>query len=82
VSSLQAACNKICNKYHLLHLVGILFPHNYVTTFSMQFAKVHKCVLVTTPISPHANNKNADMYVNSDKTLMYFSSNLINLALK
>ena len=21
-------CNKICNKYHLLHLVGILFPHN------------------------------------------------------
>ena len=32
VSGLQAAetcwaCNKICNKYHLLHLVGILFPH-------------------------------------------------------
>ena len=22
------ACNKICNKYHLLHLVGTLFPHN------------------------------------------------------
>ena len=22
------ACNTICNKYHLLHLVGILFPHN------------------------------------------------------
>ena len=22
------ACNKICSKYHLLHLVGILFPHN------------------------------------------------------
>ena len=22
------ACNKFCNKYHLLHLVGILFPHN------------------------------------------------------
>ena len=22
------ACNKICNKYKLLHLVGILFPHN------------------------------------------------------
>ena len=21
------ACNKICNKYHLLHLVSILFPH-------------------------------------------------------
>ena len=26
------ACNKICNKYNLLHLVGILFPHNrYIT---------------------------------------------------
>ena len=22
------ACNKICNKYNMLHLVGILFPHN------------------------------------------------------
>ena len=22
------ACDKICNKYHLLHLVDILFPHN------------------------------------------------------
>ena len=22
------ACNKICNKYNLLYLVGILFPHN------------------------------------------------------
>ena len=22
------ACNKICNKYHLLHLVGVLFPHS------------------------------------------------------
>ena len=29
VSGLRAAAasNKICNKYHLLHLVGILFPH-------------------------------------------------------
>ena len=27
VSGLQAAANKICNKYRLLHLVGILFPH-------------------------------------------------------
>jgi len=23
------ACSKICNKNHLLHLVGILFPHIY-----------------------------------------------------
>ena len=27
------ACNKICNKYNLLHLVGILFPHNLWTSF-------------------------------------------------
>ena len=26
--------NKICNKYHLLHLVGILFPH--ITTMHGQ----------------------------------------------
>ena len=25
------ACNKICNKYHLLHLVGILFPRGYLS---------------------------------------------------
>ena len=40
------ACNKICNKYHLLHLVGTLFPYNnddarskslqiYLVTFSL-----------------------------------------------
>ena len=27
------ASNKICNKYHLLHLVGILFPHIDVSSF-------------------------------------------------
>ena len=27
------ACNKICNKYHLLHLVCILFPHNVFVIF-------------------------------------------------
>ena len=54
----------------------------YVTTFSMQFAKVHTCMLVTTPIWPHANNKNTDIHVNSEKTLLYFSSILMSLALK
>ena len=29
------ACNKICNKYHLLHLVGILFPHNQVSCLKL-----------------------------------------------
>ena len=32
-SSWWWACNKICNKYHLLHLVGILFPQK-VTIFA------------------------------------------------
>jgi hypothetical protein len=27
VSETRSASNKICNKNHLLHLVGILFPH-------------------------------------------------------
>ena len=30
------ACNKICNKYHLLHLVGTLFPHNKLYRISAQ----------------------------------------------
>ena len=29
------ASNKICNKYHLLHLVGILFPHNRDVCFKL-----------------------------------------------
>ena len=28
-----AASNKICNKNHLLHLVGILFPHISILFF-------------------------------------------------
>ena len=35
------ACNKICNKYHLLHLVGILFPYNVLTIFN---ESVRQCV--------------------------------------
>ena len=27
---LHALCNKICNKYHLLYLVVILFPYNFL----------------------------------------------------
>ena len=27
VPKTRRASNKICDKYHLLHLVGILFPH-------------------------------------------------------
>ena len=44
---LPAACkpdiNKICNKYHLLHLVGILFPHinDDARSESLQLGLVH-----------------------------------------
>ena len=36
------ASNKICNKYHLLHLVGILFPHinDDVRSESLQIASL------------------------------------------
>ena len=33
------ASNKICNKYHLLHLVGILFPH--ISTFERGISGSH-----------------------------------------
>ena len=29
------ACNKICNKYHLLHLVGTLFPQNKLISYEV-----------------------------------------------
>ena len=29
------ACNKICNKYHVLHLVGILFPDNKIIIYQL-----------------------------------------------
>ena len=33
------ACNNICNKYHLLHLIGILFPH--YTMFFIIISALH-----------------------------------------
>ena len=35
------ACNKICNKYNLLHLVGILFPHNSYTVKNTLLYRTH-----------------------------------------
>ena len=35
------ASNKSCNKYHLLHLVGILFPHKYRTLTEFITVKFH-----------------------------------------
>jgi hypothetical protein len=35
VPETHLASNKICNKNHLLHLVGILFPHIYCFYFSL-----------------------------------------------
>ena len=40
------ASNKICNKYYLLHLVGILFPHNVVTLLAVtMFTNSHSLLL-------------------------------------
>ena len=47
------ASNKICNKYHLLHLVGILFPHRlYLFCLPKDKNSVFRLVKVSmTPIS-------------------------------
>ena len=37
------ACNKICNKYHLLHLVGVLFPHKN-SEFSIRVCYIYALV--------------------------------------
>ena len=34
------ASNKVCNIYHLLHLVGILFPHSMITCLSPAFRRL------------------------------------------
>ena len=31
------ASNKVCNKYHLLHLVGILFPYNQLNVSGLKY---------------------------------------------
>jgi len=37
------ASNKTCNKNHLLHLVGILFPHMYLSMFASIELLVRYC---------------------------------------
>ena len=50
------ASNKICNKYHLLHLVGILFPHiNFNCVFIIKINTlprvcIPQCILIWFPI--------------------------------
>ena len=41
------ACNKICNKYHLLHLVGILFPHKKI---QIHMHNVHQGEMCLIPV--------------------------------
>ena len=41
------ACNKICNKYHLLNLVGNLFPHNNDDARSKSLQKKDLIKMVT-----------------------------------
>jgi hypothetical protein len=35
------ASNKICNKNHLLHLVGILFPHTTIVSLYLKIIEIH-----------------------------------------
>jgi len=45
--------HKICNKYHLLHLVGILFPHSifivYLKSISIFIVYFFKIRIYVTP---------------------------------
>ena len=38
------ACIKICNKYHLLHLVGSLFPHNILNFWKINALRPYPLV--------------------------------------
>jgi len=44
------ACNKICNKYHLLHLVGVLFPHINDDAWSKSLQKDERLTFKTVKI--------------------------------
>ena len=43
------ASNKICNKNHMLHVVGILFPHINTLSFNLSF-----CIKVKDPLLPYS----------------------------
>ena len=56
-------CNKICNKYNLLHLVGILFPHNNYDARSKSLQICFRYVCVVWNINErHAQNKALQLF--------------------
>ena len=57
------ACNKICNTYNLLHLVGILFPHNNDDARSKSLQMYFYITILTVNIT--ANITPADIRKNS-----------------
>ena len=51
------ACNKICNKYHLLHLVGILFPHKNLIKSLIELCLTTYCLYLSWLSSSHLGFK-------------------------
>ena len=70
------ASNKICNKNHLLHLVGILFPHiKYMNWFYLHFVSEIFSIL-----KKIQRNNVINLHTSSCKVpviLSYFNENLI-----
>ena len=65
------ASNKICNKYHLLHLVGILFPHinEDARSESLQIFSRPSSIVITR-ITPHGVSDTCFLLqVNYDQTV-------------
>ena len=69
------ASNKICNKNHLLHLVGILFPH--ITSSTYKNTEQYKCVISGFSREVHENCALLRHYpAHSGNTLSTFRDNL------
>ena len=56
------ASNKICNKNHLLHLVGILFPHTRYMKFGTEIGHIQKIANHVWNIISKSTVKSWDFY--------------------
>ena len=70
------ACNKICNKYHLLHLVGILFPHNNddVRSKSLQ---IYWSYMTIVPISINVASNHPGVHTFKKKYCLVFKCRIL-----
>ena len=66
------ASNKICSNYHLLHLVGILFPNNFVLPFQLTVGSLFPLLLKFFWYKRQVSKK-CDMNISKLSTFFFYS---------